>query len=146
VTAKPAPNTSGRPTRLYVYDAICERIVDGDTVILDVDLGGHVHAHWTVRLRGIDAPSSKSEPGKASIAALTRLLFQNGKPEPLVVETIKDADDVYGRYLARVWVTRLDVEVAVEQVEHKHAVAWDGSGGHPVQAGAETGGMSTATR
>jgi endonuclease YncB( thermonuclease family) len=41
---------------MFQYAARMIRIVDGDTVWLDVDLGFHIHLHIDVRLAWINAP------------------------------------------------------------------------------------------
>jgi endonuclease YncB( thermonuclease family) len=41
---------------LYVYPAQLIRVVDGDTVVLALDLGFHVYHHEHVRLAGVNAP------------------------------------------------------------------------------------------
>ena len=58
----------------YRYSARLQRIIDGDTFILDVDLGFHVHTHVTVRLRDIDCPEINTEAGKAAAVAVAQLL------------------------------------------------------------------------
>lgn len=47
----------------YTYRARCHRIKDGDTFILDVDLGFNVRSHVTVRLRGVNAPELRTPEG-----------------------------------------------------------------------------------
>jgi len=47
-----------RPTgATYVYKAIVERVIDGDTLLLRIDLGFEVQKVQRLRLEGIDAPS-----------------------------------------------------------------------------------------
>ena len=41
---------------LYTYEAFLERVVDGDTIIVRIDLGFDVLKRERIRLRGIDAP------------------------------------------------------------------------------------------
>lgn len=127
------------PTRDYVYDAVLHKIVDGDTVWLDVDLGGHVYARWRLRLLGYDSPSARTPEGRRAAVALSAFLWgpDGGLPEPLVIETVRDKQDVYGRLLVRVWRKRDGVEVTPHMIEHGYGVPWDGTGGHPAQPGAE---------
>ena len=40
----------------YNYQATIVKIVDGDTVKLDIDLGFKIHIAVTARLHGINAP------------------------------------------------------------------------------------------
>jgi micrococcal nuclease len=46
---------------LYEYNAICTRVVDGDTIDARVDLGFNVWIECRVRLQGIDAPETRTK-------------------------------------------------------------------------------------
>ena len=93
---------------LYVYKATCLRVVDGDTLDLNIDLGLDSHRHERVRLFGINTPetygvkkdSEEYQAGMRSKERLTQLV--TGKL--LWVETEKDKTGKYGRYLATLWV------------------------------------------
>ena len=39
-----------------VYSAVVDRVIDGDTIVVSVDLWPGLIAHYQVRVRGIDAP------------------------------------------------------------------------------------------
>ena len=125
------------PQRDYVYDAVVLKVQAGDSVRLDLDLGCSTHRHEDLRLSGYDSAGRYSPEGKAATAALTSLLMSRGKPRPLVIQTIKDRDDKYGRLLARVWVVSTGKEVGPEMVRLGHGLPWDGTGGHPDQPGHE---------
>lgn len=62
---------------MWHYYATLVRVVDGDTVDLDVDLGFHIKIRERFRLTGIDAPEPRGATrveGRAATAALKRLL------------------------------------------------------------------------
>lgn len=86
---------------MYEYRAKVIRVVDGDTVEVDVDLGFQIHTKMMLRLYGINAPEMKGPSRAAGQAAKTFLkdLIQqyNGV---LQVRTLQDAQEKYGRYLA----------------------------------------------
>lgn len=85
----------------YRYRASLVRVIDGDTYIMDVDLGFHIHNHATIRLRGIDTPELKTPLGPAAkLFAETVLTQPSGK---IVVETYKDAM-TFARWLADIYV------------------------------------------
>lgn len=86
---------------IYEYNAKVVRIVDGDTVWLDVDLGFGIHANLDFRLLGINTPEivgATKVAGLAAKAELQRLLALGS----LRVETHKS--DKYGRWLATLFV------------------------------------------
>jgi len=120
------------PADLYVYAARAQRVVDGDTVMLDVDLGGKVHAYWDCRMRGYDAPGHRTVPGTKATKALSDLLMA----ADLLVRTHKDENDKYGRYLVEITLPD-GRDVATTMVDNGFGLIWDGHGGHPDQPGHE---------
>jgi micrococcal nuclease len=87
---------------MYQYRATVLRVIDGDTVHVDLDLGCDVHQRMTLRLFGINAPEMRTPEGPAARDHLIRLLgLVEGLGFPVVVvDTIKDRREKYGRYLA----------------------------------------------
>ena len=87
---------------MYEYRVKILRVVDGDTVDVDIDLGFGVWMHKErVRLYGIDTPESRTRDleekkyGKAASAFLKAKL-QEGTP---LLRTYKDGVGKYGRIL-----------------------------------------------
>lgn len=132
-----------RPTGpAYTYRAVALTVHDGDTFLADVDLGGRVHAHWDLRLMGVNAPELKTgRPGTDARDALYSLLVNEpmilgrtspvGEPVPLLVRTQKTrgGEDVksFSRYVAEVWVERSTddwIDVGQAMVDSGHAV-WE---------------------
>ena len=72
-------------TRFYSYLARVEKVIDGDTLWLDVDCGFGVWSRQKVRLRGIDAPelgTAEGEEAKAYVEEAMesgRWLREDGK-------------------------------------------------------------------
>lgn len=93
---------------MYEYAVKLVRVVDGDTVELDVDLGFTVRVTVMFRLFGINAPEVKGtskEFGLASKQALINILNEGS----LTVKSEKAIKtDKYGRWLAAITVTRSD--------------------------------------
>jgi micrococcal nuclease len=105
---------------MFEYTARLIRIVDGDTVELDIDLGFDVHQRHAVRLAGVNAPEHNTPDGAAATAWLTQALGNH----PLVIRTHKDQAEKYGRYLATIWVGDTNINDAL--VAAGHAVAYSG--------------------
>lgn len=89
---------------LYFYQAIVREVYDGDTITVDLDLGMRNWVHGErLRLLRINAPEYKGEShaaGEKSRDFLRKLILD----KPIVVETFKDDQEKYGRYLAEIWV------------------------------------------
>ena len=61
---------------MYEYNAIVDRVVDGDTIKCTVDLGFSTWKKITVRMEGINTPESRTrdlEEKKLGLAAKDRL-------------------------------------------------------------------------
>lgn len=88
---------------MYEYKCKLLRVVDGDTCVMDLDLGFTVHVTVTFRLFGINAPEPTGKTKSAGLAAKTHLeeLFANCDPTTLIVKSEKSLKtDKYGRWLA----------------------------------------------
>lgn len=91
---------------MYLYRAEIVRVIDGDTIVADIDLGFRTWLHDEhLRLAGIDTPERRSEEGKA----VAETLRQRIEGKTLYICTIKakrsDAESTgsFGRYLVVVY-------------------------------------------
>lgn len=76
------------------------RVVDGDTVDLDIDLGFHVTLNQRVRLKGINASETRTldlEEKKKGLEAKEWLTKELSREGDWIIETTKE--DKYGRIL-----------------------------------------------
>jgi len=117
---------------MYEYRVKVVKIVDGDTVDVDIDLGFGV---WLkkerIRMFGIDTPESRTrdlDEKKYGLMAkdyITRLLDDEGG---IVLKTHKDAEGKYGRILGELWRTTdfADKSINDYMIEKHHAVAYHG--------------------
>ena len=85
----------------YIYNATVVRVVDGDTVDLDVDLGFHMTAHLRFRLYGIDAWETRGEEREKGLRAKERAMELLPVGEPCRVQSTKTGK--FGRWLGAVW-------------------------------------------
>ena len=89
----------------YIYAAQVVRVVDGDTVVLNIDLGCGVWLNGEhCRLAGIDAPEKRGEDRAEGFAALHRLQsLIEAEAFRLIVRTYKDRRGKYGRWIVELW-------------------------------------------
>ena len=87
---------------MYEYRTTINRVVDGDTVDVDIDLGFGV---WLkderVRIMGIDTPESRTRDKtekKFGLAAKARLKSLLGKTAVLKTRIAKDGEDMKGKF------------------------------------------------
>jgi micrococcal nuclease len=84
---------------MYEYKAIVLKVVDGDTLDVELDLGLHIRHKVRLRLYGINAAERFTVEGKE---ASRRLAEKIGVATAVTVKTIKDQQEKYGRYLANI--------------------------------------------
>lgn len=95
------------------------RVVDGDTVVVDVDLGFRLRQEMVVRLAGIDAPETRAAgPEGEAAAEHLRSLLPVGST---VFARTEKPRDRYGRWLAWLRRTPFGVSVNSAMVEAGHA-------------------------
>ena len=117
---------------MYEYKCRILRVIDGDTVDVDIDLGFGIWRHRErVRLFGIDTPESRTrdlEEKKYGLAAkefLTKMLDDEGG---IILKTHKDAEGKFGRILGELWRTTEYGDQSINQylVDKHHAVRYYG--------------------
>ena len=91
---------------MHEYKAEIDRVVDGDTIDVNLDLGFSIWHQARVRMLGIDTPESRTRNleekalGLASKARLKELL----KGKKIEIECSKEKGK-FGRVLGVVWAT-----------------------------------------
>ena len=117
---------------MYEYRCKVVKIIDGDTVDVDINLGFGV---WLkkerIRMFGIDTPESRTRDleekkyGKAAKEFITGMLDDEGG---IVLKTRKDKEGKYGRILGELWRTTdfADKSINDYMIEKHHAVAYHG--------------------
>jgi micrococcal nuclease len=84
------------------------RVVDGDTIDVDIDLGFDISFTSRVRLAGIDTPESRTTDKKEKVLGLEvkqRLKELLSKSSSLVIKTEKpDSTEKYGRILGWLYI------------------------------------------
>ena len=126
---------------MYEYRARINRVVDGDTVDVDIELGfGVVLTDERVRIMGIDTPESRTSDkveklfGKAAKAKLQELL---GEVSILKTQIAKDGEDMKGKF-GRVlgdFLTEDGRMVTEVMQEAGHCVPYMGGSKEDTQAG-----------
>jgi micrococcal nuclease len=117
---------------MYAYRCIVVKIVDGDTVDVDIDLGfGVWMKKQRIRLFGIDTPESRTrdlEEKKYGLAAKDYLVGMLDDENGITLKTHKDAEGKFGRILGELWrnTNYADKSINDYMIEKHHAVAYFG--------------------
>lgn len=120
---------------MYIYSAQVTKVVDGDTIEIDLDLGfGVWYRNQRVRLNGIDTPESRTKDKDEK----TRGELSKNKLKELIenkivkISTTIDPDDKFGRILAII-ETKEGINVNEWLVTNNYAVAYKGQNKELVQ-------------
>ena len=98
------PKNENMEDKRYFYSAIVREVHDGDTCTVDIDLGLSTWQHGEkLRLNRIDAPELRGATREAGLASRD-FLREKIDGKNIILETVKDSREKYGRYLAEVWL------------------------------------------
>jgi len=94
---------------MYEYKCELKRIIDGDTIVLTIDLGLSVYTVQTIRIYGINAPELRGPEAERAREAAAFVGSWFMRPhESFTVQTFRRAKNdskkgKYGRYLGRIY-------------------------------------------
>jgi micrococcal nuclease len=112
---------------LYQYTVTVNRVIDGDTLEVDIDLGFNVTLTGKrLRVAGVDCPERNTPEGKLAkffTKEWVNSAIHSNKPVLVKIEAHKG--DKYGRILGGVWVDGKDL--AQQLILNNHGVPYDGS-------------------
>lgn len=107
---------------MYQYKAMVDRVVDGDTIDLIIDLGFKITTHQRIRLAKINTPetynvkkdSEEYKKGMISKEFVEKRLADNNNK--VIIETTK-LTGKYGRYIGTIWLADNEVSLNKELVD-----------------------------
>jgi len=107
------------------------KVVDGDTIDVDIDLGFNVSYTQRVRLAGIDTPESRTTDLREKALGLEVKEYLKSlldSTDDIVIQTEKpDSSEKYGRILG--WLFIDDEEISVNEKMINDGYAWEYDGG-----------------
>ena len=99
------------PSWLYHYKAYVERVIDGDTFWVRIDLGFRFWIRQKLRLRGLDAPELNTKEGEKTKQFVEGEL--KGVPWVIITTT---KPDKYDRYLSDIFMERKGRTIHLNQL------------------------------
>lgn len=96
----------------YCYYARLIRVVDGDTVELNVDLGFDVHTHIKVRLDGYNAPELHG-PNRDQALIASKQLDDLLAGKNLMIKTNQKFTRSFARYVAKIYAAENNLWVDI---------------------------------
>ena len=106
---------------MYTYKAKVIRVVDGDTLDLEIDLGFKITLHERIRLSGVNTPETRTRDKKEKEAGLKAKQYVcdmvSGKS--IEIETAKQGK--FGRYLATIYYGTKKINLNKELIKKGYA-------------------------
>ena len=112
---------------MYEYPVKVLRVVGGDTVDVDIDLGFGVWMRkQRIRMLGIDTPESRTRDKEEKVYGLAAKAFLKEalKQGPVTLRTVKDGKGKFGRILGEFIVNNININEFM--IVNYHGVAYYG--------------------
>ena len=115
--------------KLFHYKATVDRVVDGDTIDVTLDLGFDISYRGRVRFQGINAPESRTRDAVEKQAGLAAKRYVedwvSGLENRVIIQTSLDDRGKFGRILGRILNDEGEC-LNDEMVSLGHATPYDG--------------------
>ena len=112
---------------MYEYKAVVNRVVDGDTIDVTIDLGFSVWKKMRVRMEGINTPESRTrdldEKARGKLAK-DFLSYCLASSDDHVIKTSVDGKGKFGRVLGEIYCDGKNINLLM--IDKHHAVAYKG--------------------
>jgi micrococcal nuclease len=102
---------------MYIYKARLDRVIDGDTIDVNIDLGFDIQVKKRVRFVGINAPESRTrdlEEKARGLAAKDRVKTILSENDIFTIESKEIGK--YGRVLGKIYLSKMDGKDCLTQV------------------------------
>jgi len=106
------------------------KVVDGDTIDADIDLGFNISLNKRIRLAGIDTPESRTKDeyekklGLESKEWLKKHL--EGAKDILIKTELPDSTEKYGRIIGHLYINGEEISVNNKMINEGYAWEYDG--------------------
>jgi len=106
------------------------KVVDGDTIDADIDLGFDISLTKRIRLAGIDTPESRTADAnekKLGLEAKDWLKHRLQFAKDIIIKTeLPDSTEKYGRIIGHLFINGEETSLNNQMIEEGYAWAYDG--------------------
>jgi len=106
------------------------RVVDGDTIDADIDLGFSISLEKRIRLAGVDTPESRTTDLKEKALGLESkewLKHQVEGAKYIIIKTeLPDSTEKYGRIIGHLFINGEATSLNEQMITEGYALAYDG--------------------
>ena len=115
----------------YIYRVIkVLKVVDGDTIDADIDLGFDISLTKRVRLAGIDTPESRTTDLKEKALGLEVKEWLKkrleGAKDILIKTQLPDSTEKYGRILGKLYINNEETSLNEQMIDEGYAWSYMG--------------------
>ena len=115
----------------YIYRIrTISKVVDGDTIDADIDLGFDISLSKRIRLAGIDTPESRTTNVKEKAMGLESKEWLKktleGAKDILIKTELPDSTEKYGRIIGHLFINGQETSLNNQMIEEGYALSYDG--------------------
>jgi micrococcal nuclease len=115
----------------YIYRIrTISKVVDGDTIDADIDLGFDISLSKRIRLAGIDTPESRTTNAKEKTMGLESKEWLKktleGAKDILIKTELPDSTEKYGRIIGHLFINGQETSLNNQMITSGYALAYDG--------------------
>ena len=112
---------------MYTYNVTVTRVVDGDTVDVDIDLGfGMTYKKQRVRMMGIDTPESRTRDLEEKFYGKQSKYFLEDLLKDQKIQLVSHDKGKFGRILGELFVEGNELSINQQMIDNYHAVPYFG--------------------
>jgi micrococcal nuclease len=121
--------TENKDPYIYRIKAVT-KVVDGDTIDADIDLGFDISLTKRIRLAGIDTPESRTTNLKEKALGLESKEWMKktlaGAKDILIKTELPDSTEKYGRIIGHLFINGQETSLNNQMIAEGYALAYDG--------------------
>ena len=106
------------------------KVVDGDTIDADIDLGFDISLTKRIRFAGIDTPESRTTNVKEKAMGLESKEWLKkaleGAKDILIKTELPDSTEKYGRIIGHLFINGQETSLNNQMIDEGYALAYDG--------------------
>ena len=106
------------------------KVVDGDTIDADIDLGFDISLSKRIRLAGIDTPESRTTNAKEKAMGLESKEWikkaLEGAKDIIIKTELPDSTEKYGRIIGHLFINGQETSLNNQMITSGYALAYDG--------------------
>jgi micrococcal nuclease len=115
----------------YIYRIrSIHKVVDGDTIDADIDLGFDISLTKRIRLAGVDTPESRTKDEyekKLGLQSKEWLKHRLEFAKDIIIKTeLPDSTEKYGRIIGHLFINNEPTSLNEQMIDEGYALAYDG--------------------